>query len=334
LDEVVKAEVLDDDAVFGDEADDDNFASGLFGDLTGDDYLGLEASGILSEFGLGSLSIPKRLWKGKKNDAADSITSREKGEPPLPYPLPPSFVPLRSDQIDNQIGLLQDYYRERFTALAYPPTKNETTIHSQPNFTSTPIPFIAVLPPLSPSLPTPSTPITPTTSLLAPPGGLSQFSSLASSEQPIFLPDDVPDLAHTKISPIGQVILPSVSTATSSKKKAQKKDGPTGEPGESSPPAKGKGGGSKKVSKPQDKGDGKDQSPVAGAINGAPNGVFPSPKKKKAASSANGNGQSGTGTPPAKKAPTTNSKAPKGNVPPSKGPSNANSSGPVLIPPV
>ena len=85
----VKAEVLDDDDVFGDDADEDNFTSyvssipmralllsvysGLFGDLTGEDYLGLEASGILSEFGLGSLTIPKRLWKGKKNGAEGSV---------------------------------------------------------------------------------------------------------------------------------------------------------------------------------------------------------------------------------------------------------------------
>jgi transcriptional activator SPT7 len=39
----------------------------MFGDLLGEDYLGLEASGILGEMGISNLSIPKRLWKGKKD---------------------------------------------------------------------------------------------------------------------------------------------------------------------------------------------------------------------------------------------------------------------------
>jgi len=331
LDEVIKAEVLDDDAVFGEEADEDNFASGMFGDLLGEDYLGLEASGILGELNMGAMSIPKRLWKGKKSDAAGTNASREKGEPPLPYPLPPPFVPLRSDQIDSQIGLLQDYYRSRFTALLHPTNANDTVSPSIPNPTL-PIPTIAVLPPPSVSTSTPTiTPLTSTSSLLAPPGGIVQATSLASVEETSLLADDIPDITHTKISPIGQVILPSITSTSGSKKKAIKKDSAAGEHADGNPSPKGKGGSSKKSSpKSQEKEDGKDQAAFTTiTTNGSS-----TPKKKKANGATNGIGQIGSGTPPAKKA--TPSKPSKGNTSPTKGPPNPNatSSGPALIPPV
>lgn len=40
--------------------------SGDFADALGEDYLGLRALGIAAEFGMSSLSIPKKLLKGKK----------------------------------------------------------------------------------------------------------------------------------------------------------------------------------------------------------------------------------------------------------------------------
>ena len=39
---------------------------GDFADMLGEDYLGLRELGIAAEFGMSSLSIPKRLLKGKK----------------------------------------------------------------------------------------------------------------------------------------------------------------------------------------------------------------------------------------------------------------------------
>lgn len=43
-----------------------SLSSGDFADLLGEDYLGLRALGIAAECGLSNLSIPKKLFKGKK----------------------------------------------------------------------------------------------------------------------------------------------------------------------------------------------------------------------------------------------------------------------------
>ena len=40
--------------------------SGDFADALGEDYLGLRELGIAAEFGMSSLSIPKKLLRGKK----------------------------------------------------------------------------------------------------------------------------------------------------------------------------------------------------------------------------------------------------------------------------
>jgi hypothetical protein len=83
---------------------------------------------ITAEFGLSNLSIPKKLLKEKKGQNKPTMLvfflflishdiyvitafySAEPSEPPLPYPLPAPFVPLRASNIDNQIELLRPYY--------------------------------------------------------------------------------------------------------------------------------------------------------------------------------------------------------------------------------
>lgn len=72
--EATTVEVLDDDALFGtaagsdDEESESTFAMGLggFSDAFGEDFLGLKELGIAAEFGLSSLSVPKKLLRGKK----------------------------------------------------------------------------------------------------------------------------------------------------------------------------------------------------------------------------------------------------------------------------
>ena len=107
--------------------------SGEFADVLGEDYLGLRALGIEAEFGLSNLSIPKKLLKGKKGQnkptalvfffffrlamRLTTFHSAKPSEPPLPYPPPPPFVPLRAGDIDEQIGLLRPYYHNRIALL-------------------------------------------------------------------------------------------------------------------------------------------------------------------------------------------------------------------------
>lgn len=69
-------EVLDDDALFAgedDEEDESAFVMGGFSDSLGDDFLGLRELGIAAELGLSSLTIPKKLLKGKSRGAAAAV---------------------------------------------------------------------------------------------------------------------------------------------------------------------------------------------------------------------------------------------------------------------
>jgi transcriptional activator SPT7 len=124
------------------------FCRGQFTDDIGEDFLGLRELGIAAEFGLSSLSVPKRLLKGKKNAKQNATygyflphslpsttnplgDSAKSAEPPPPYPPPPSFVPLTAESLKNQIGLLRDYY-ERRLASPNPPSGGVVILTDDP----------------------------------------------------------------------------------------------------------------------------------------------------------------------------------------------------------
>ncbi|KAF8584316.1 hypothetical protein K439DRAFT_1633690 [Ramaria rubella] len=140
--DMTTVDVPNDEGMFEDGEEADHFASGLADILGGgEDFLGLRELGIEAEFGLKSLSITKRLWKGKSNAEDHSAPDRvNAGEPPPPFPPPPAFVPLDSSKLDSQIGLLKNFYQERFTALA------TSSAHPLPPNTAPADPFS--LPPL------------------------------------------------------------------------------------------------------------------------------------------------------------------------------------------
>jgi transcriptional activator SPT7 len=97
--------------------------------------LGLRELGIAAELGLSSLSVPKRLLKGKRNAKGPNATygissfatvsflltpychSAKSAEPPPPYPPPQPFVSLAPDSVKNQIGLLRGYFEHRLAGL-------------------------------------------------------------------------------------------------------------------------------------------------------------------------------------------------------------------------
>ena len=108
---------------------------GQFTDDIGEDFLGLRELGIAAKLGLSSLSVPKRLLKGKRNAKGPNATygisflatvsflltpychSAKTAEPPPPYPPSQPFVPLASDSVKNQIGLLRGYFEHRLAGL-------------------------------------------------------------------------------------------------------------------------------------------------------------------------------------------------------------------------
>ncbi|KAF8873938.1 hypothetical protein BD779DRAFT_1568335 [Infundibulicybe gibba] len=90
--ESTAAEVLDDEGLFDEEDEEDAgaLAIGDFADALGEDYLGLRELGIAAEFGMSSLSIPKKLLKGKKGRTSFRLQRAAKPtEPPPPFPPPP-----------------------------------------------------------------------------------------------------------------------------------------------------------------------------------------------------------------------------------------------------
>ncbi|KAH9066066.1 hypothetical protein EDB83DRAFT_2381286 [Lactarius deliciosus] len=116
--EFTSAEAIDDDTLFANEDDEEEesaFVMGQFTDDIGEDFLGLRELGIAAEFGLSSLSVPKRLLKGKKNAKGPNATAKS-AEPPPPYPPPSPFVLLTTENVKNQIGLLRDFYERRLAS--------------------------------------------------------------------------------------------------------------------------------------------------------------------------------------------------------------------------
>ncbi|KAG1793465.1 uncharacterized protein HD556DRAFT_1479090 [Suillus plorans] len=104
-----QVEILNDDALFACEDDKDDesaFVMGGFSDSLGDGFLGLREPGIAAELGLSSLTIPKKLLKGKPRGAAGATIEAKPKEPLPPYPPLPPLLPIMSKNVGDQIGLL------------------------------------------------------------------------------------------------------------------------------------------------------------------------------------------------------------------------------------
>ncbi|KAK2464438.1 hypothetical protein APHAL10511_003586 [Amanita phalloides] len=195
--ETTSNEVLEDEGLFEEEEEEETgaLAVGDFADLLGEDYLGLRELGIAAEFGMSSLTIPKKLLRGKKPQKALGAASKPK-EPPPPYPPPPPFLPLSYGKLDDQIGLLKPYYQSRFTARAS--ALAQETADS----------------PLLPGLQSAGTPAPD-----APQAGQTGTTSEAVAILPdLVLPDDLPNPLQVKIGPVGQIIRPSTTSGPGKKK--------------------------------------------------------------------------------------------------------------------
>ncbi|KAI0686712.1 hypothetical protein BC835DRAFT_1379004 [Cytidiella melzeri] len=204
--EATSNEAWDDDTLFRleeEEEEEGEFVMGNFADSFGEDFLGLRELGIADEFGLSTLTIPKKLLKGKSRAGLKDAEAAKPTEPPPPFPPPPSFVPLDSQNIDEQIGLLRPFYQQRLESL-----------------TSTKMPPPEISVPPSEPVSTSNLPLIPNGFVNAYPVPIPTPSLLSSA--PILMPDDVAPTAHTKIGPLGQIVKPAPAAATSKKKVAPK----------------------------------------------------------------------------------------------------------------
>ena len=181
-----------------------------------------------------------------------SSHSAKPTEPPPPFPPPPPFVPLDSNTIDDQIGILKQFYQSKaneistsLAAAAPPPPPILPLPPSGPGmpYGLAPIPHLAppLIPPLAPPpIPSlPSMPVNPADALAA----------SAPHELPptVVIPDDAPSPSHAKIGPLGTInkVAPS-GNATKKKSKAKPPapapgpsadgDAPPATPGPPAPP--------------------------------------------------------------------------------------------------
>ncbi|KAK0490427.1 hypothetical protein IW261DRAFT_1432039 [Armillaria novae-zelandiae] len=202
--EATAVEAVEDEGLFEEEDEDEAgvLALGDFAESLGMDYLGLRELGIAEELGMSSLTIPKRLLKGKKRSKGPLSAAVKPSEPPPPYPPPPPFVPLTVGKVNDQIGLLKPFYQNRVSAMSAPPPPPPPTLNSYPlliDSSGAPIPRPA------PPPPPPSSPPSDTV-----------------------IPDDAPAASQVKMGPLGQIIK---TGGTAAKKKAatpKKKKGATG----------------------------------------------------------------------------------------------------------
>jgi transcriptional activator SPT7 len=198
--EATQVEVLDDDALFAgedDEEDESAFVMGGFSDSLGDDFLGLRELGIAAELGLSSLTIPKKLLKGKSRGAAGAAIEAKPKEPPPPYPPPPSLLPITSKNVGDQIGLLRPYFQMRLAALVPPGTfQGLPYLPPGPQFGLPPPPGVPPLPYV--------------------PSSSGEFTRV------ITIQDDAPAPAQAKLGPLGQVLKTGAAAGAVKKKNKAK----------------------------------------------------------------------------------------------------------------
>ncbi|KAJ7066452.1 SAGA complex protein [Mycena amicta] len=234
-------EIIDDETLFEeDEENDGALTLGDFAEALGEDYLGLRELGIAAEFGMSNLSIPKKLLRRRRAMGAGAGPQAAPAPPPLPYPLPPPFVPLIRAKVEEQIGLLQSFYLGKFTALAEATATAAAAASASatlpplagPRLPPLPGPSLPGLPPLpGPSFPAP--PVAPS----LPSAPLSEPATATPEEPPeptprlpvhvppaMILPDDPATGIHTKMGPLGQILLPGAKAAVASTKKKVEKD--------------------------------------------------------------------------------------------------------------
>ncbi|KAI0827764.1 hypothetical protein BC628DRAFT_1368312 [Trametes gibbosa] len=202
--EATTEEAWDDDALFRmeNEEEEGEFVMGNFAESFGEDFLGLKELGIVEEFGLASLSIPKRLLKGKGKGVKEDPAAAKPKEPPPPFPPPPPFIPLDSTMVDNQIGLLKQFYQTRVSEIS----------------TSLAMPPPTVFPPGLPS------------SLGGPTPASAPLLSPGTDAPPVILPDDAPSPSHAKIGPLGTINKATPAASAAKKKSKAKPPAPGGPP--------------------------------------------------------------------------------------------------------
>ncbi|KAL9029848.1 MAG: hypothetical protein Q9196_001960 [Gyalolechia fulgens] len=95
----------------------DQFVSGDFAADYGEDFFGFRELGLDKELGLASLAVPLHLLQNRMHSAHQSQNpSNLSSSLPSALPPPPPLPPITVDNISTQIGLVQQFFRDKLAA--------------------------------------------------------------------------------------------------------------------------------------------------------------------------------------------------------------------------
>lgn len=115
----------------------EQFVSGDFADDYGEDFFGFRELGLVREFGLASLAVPLHLLQNRMHSAHQSqnpgyglpfppnllkchktneIGSNMSSNLPSALPPPAPLTPITVDNVDNLVGIVQQFFRDKLAA--------------------------------------------------------------------------------------------------------------------------------------------------------------------------------------------------------------------------
>ena len=94
----------------------EQFVGGDFAEDLDEDFFGFRELGLADEFGLESLSVPLHLLQNRLHTGYTSQNQGPVTNTGLIFPPPPPYEAITMDNLPNQIGLVQDFFRNKLRA--------------------------------------------------------------------------------------------------------------------------------------------------------------------------------------------------------------------------
>jgi transcriptional activator SPT7 len=91
----------------------DQFVGGDFAEDLDEDFFGFRELGLAEEFGLESLSVPLHLLQNRMHNAYQAQNQGPATSIGLVFPQPPPYDQITVDNLPNQIGIVQDFFRAK-----------------------------------------------------------------------------------------------------------------------------------------------------------------------------------------------------------------------------
>lgn len=95
----------------------DQFIGGDFAEDLDEDFFGFKELGLMEEFGLSSLSVPLHLLQTKLHAGYQAANPMAIASTATNYEVLPPFEPVTIDNVGNEIGLVQEFLRNKLGAM-------------------------------------------------------------------------------------------------------------------------------------------------------------------------------------------------------------------------